>query len=189
MPSSLVQALPTSALIIVFAGSIRLVLDFSLVPLVQNSTNIASECVFLIFPAPKGRDPFRGGCTDRPTYRPTEIHQRNISWPHIYRYPAVRVPIDSASLLTFSSRSYREPPMLLFNTWYTSCRAPPTIFFYARACLTWGSSLRARPFQRFVRLLNSLAFQSGSSCTVGLVEEGSTLVGFPGDDVCVDKFA
>lgn len=30
---------------------------------------------------------------------------------------------------------------------------------------------------------------SEPSCTVGFVEEGSTLVGFPGDDVCVDKFA
>ena len=27
--------------------------------------------------------------------------------------------------------------------------------------------------------------QDGADCTVGEVEEGSTLIGFPGDDVCV----
>ena len=33
--------------------------------------------------------------------------------------------------------------------------------------------------------MSSVPVQNDNDCTVGEVEEGTTLIGFPGDDVCV----
>ena len=78
---------------------------------IMYSCSTFAQCECLIHTVPKERDPFRDGSSDRPTDRPTGVHQRTQADDN-YKSPAARarVPSDNDTISTTTMMYYSGGP-------------------------------------------------------------------------------